>query len=430
MEARSLQQPENSGRRSSKDDGWVMEWGVVCLMGLVVIGAVVAMAHSTVPYLWLAIAGGTMLLLAACLSAGSLGKAFWINLAVIVLTCGGVEAYYWVSEPLARQMEYSEGFFVQDELLGYGPARNRALSHVTKVRDRELYHVTYTIDDYGLRVAEPPDESSGKTDSCLVFFGDSFTFGEGVPDEATMPYRVGRKVRDDFRTVNFGFLGYGPHQMLATLEEHRIDALGTCRPRHVFYQAIPAHVSRVAGLEPWDQHGPRYVLTEEGRVIRAGHFDEAPPETVLDSFRRHHHGLTKTWQRRLEQSALYRAFLRSHRPVTGRDVELFTRVIGAAQQTVRQRYPEASFHVLLWDFEEDRSLLRAVEQGLENQGVQVHSMSSILPGFHANLSTYEISPYDKHPNERAHELIAEYVVRRIAAPTPHMTVAAIPALSR
>jgi hypothetical protein len=430
MEARFFKQPGDSGLRSSKDVDWLMEWGVVCLMGLVVIGAVVAMAHSSVPYLWLSIAVGTMLLLAACLSAGSLGKAFWINLAAIVLTCGGAEEYFWLSGPSDRQMEYSEGFFARDELLGYGPSRGRAVSHVTRVGNRQLYHVTYTIDDYGLRVAGPPDESPGKADSCLVFFGDSFTFGEGVPDEATMPYRVGRKVRGNFRTVNFGFLGYGPHQMLAILEEHRIDALGACRPHHVFYQAIPAHVSRVAGLEPWDQHGPRYVLTADGRVIRAGHFDEAPPETLLDSFRRLHHSLTRTWQRRLEQSALYRTLLHSHRPVTERDVELFTRVIGAAQQIIHQRYPEAAFHVLLWDFEEDRSMLLAVEQGLENQRVRVYSMSSILPDFHSKLSTYEISPYDKHPNERAYELIAEYVARHIVDPAPHMTAATLPALSR
>lgn len=430
MEGRSPRQPDDSGFRSSKDDAWLIEWGLVCLMGLIVIAAVVAMAHSGVPFLWLAVAAGTMFLLAACLSAGSLGKAVWINVAVVVLTCGLLEGYYWIREPLDRQMEYSEGFFVRDELLGYRPAHSRSVSHVTKVRDQLLYRVTYTIDDHGLRVAEPPEGSSAKTDACLVFFGDSFTFGEGVPDEATMPYRVGLKLRDSFRTVNFGFLGYGPHQMLATLEEDRIDALGTCRPRHVVYQAIAAHVSRVAGLEPWDQHGPRYVLTEDGRVRRAGHFDDAYPETLLDAFRRFHHGLTTTWQRRLEQSALYRMLLRSHRPVTERDVELFTRVIGVAKQVIHQQYPEAAFHVLLWDFEKDRSVLPAIERGLERQGVQVHSMSAVLPGLRAEESKYEISSYDRHPNERAHELIAEYVANHIATPDSRMTVATVTATSR
>ena len=430
MADRSGREPDDSGLPASNDDGWLIAWGLVCLMGLIVIAAVIATAHSAVPYLWLAVAAGTMFILAACLSPGAVGKALWINLAVIALTLGILEGFYWLKEPLDRQMEYSEGFFVLDDLLGYGPARGRSVSHVAKVRDRLLYRVTYTIDDHGLRVAGPPDASSAQTDACLVFFGDSFTFGEGVPDEATMPYRVGRKLRDSFRTVNFGFLGYGPHQMLAILEEDRVDAIGFCRPRLIVYQAIPAHVSRVAGLEPWDQHGPRYVPTGDGRVRRAGHFDDTPPETLLDAFRRFHHGLTITWQRRLEQSALYRMLLRSHRPVTERDIELFAGVIGTAGQTVRERYPDAAFHVLLWDFEKDRALLPAIERGLKKQGLPVHSMSAILPGFRTQEAEYEISPYDQHPNERAHELIAEYVVNSIATPVSRMTVAALPRLSQ
>jgi hypothetical protein len=73
-----------------------------------------------------------------------------------------------------------------------------------------IYDVTYTIDADGLRIAAGLDENP-HDNRCMLFFGCSFTFGEGVDDHEAMPYVAGTLA--NLRAYNFGFPGYGPHQM-------------------------------------------------------------------------------------------------------------------------------------------------------------------------------------------------------------------------
>ena len=89
-----------------------------------------------------------------------------------------------------------------------------------------------------------------------------------------MPYLVGERSGNRFRVYNFGFHGYGPHQMLAALTGGRVQDTVDCQPTHVVYQAIVPHVERVSGLATWDRHGPRYVETQDGGVRLAGRFDD------------------------------------------------------------------------------------------------------------------------------------------------------------
>lgn len=370
--------------------------------------------QGPIPFVW----GGLALTL-ACIGAErltrhSVVRALWINLAVLFATLGLAELYVWSHEPLERQMQYSRGFFLPDETLGYKPAAGQTLSHRTEAMGRLLYEVQYTINQDGLRVTGPTDSRQMSETACLVFFGDSFTFGEGMPDERTMPAQVWKKLGGAVPVVNFGFLGYGPHQMLASLQDGRLESQGHCRPGHVIYQAIPSHVSRAAGLESWDPNGPRYALKDPTGIRRTGHFDEAPAQSSLDWYRRWHQRIPWQIRKAFDQSALHRRILRSHRTVEPRDVALFIGIVEEAQTFVERFYPDAQFHVLLWDFDDDRPIAGEILQQLREHKITVHAMSSILPNFPVDEQRYEISPYDRHPNAMAHELIAEFVAHHLA----------------
>jgi hypothetical protein len=54
-------------------------------------------------------------------------------------------------------------------------------------------------------------------------FGCSFTFREGVEDREAMPYLVGELSK--YIVYNFGFHGYGAHQMLSALEYGIVDRI-------------------------------------------------------------------------------------------------------------------------------------------------------------------------------------------------------------
>src|SRR5215813_1057392 len=161
---------------------------------------------SLIPYLWIAIAAVIMLSYAAVISKREGFRALWVNFAIIVFTFGAIEGYFWAQGPLERHMEYSEQFFVADDVLGYKPAAEKRIEHRSYGGNQLLYDVTYTLDDQGLRIASPLTIGSKDTLPCVAFFGDSFTFGEGMADEQTMPYQVWKRIGPRYRTVNFAFL--------------------------------------------------------------------------------------------------------------------------------------------------------------------------------------------------------------------------------
>jgi len=375
-------------------------------------GLVVAWT-SPIPYIWIAIATVIMLSYAAVATKREGLRALWFNLAVLVFTLGAVESYFWAQEPLERRMEYSEEFFIADDVLGYKPAANRRIGHRAYGGDQLLYDVTYSLDGYGLRIASPLTEQEA-TNPCIAFFGDSFTFGEGMTDEQTMPYQVWKRLGPRYHTANFAFLGYGPHQMLATLEQGQVESHGHCRPSHIVYQAIPSHVSRAAGLEAWDHHGPLYTWRSEGGIHQEGHFDDLRPSTPIQWLRLAHRHFHAQVRASLEASAFYRTMLNSHRSVTSQDVALFAAIVGTAKQAASRTYPGVTFQVLFWDYDDDAEVGEEVQSQLREQGVAVHPISTILPGFPAERARYEISPYDRHPNAQAHARIADFVAQHLA----------------
>ena len=372
---------------------------------------------SVIPYLGIAIAAVMMLSYAAVISKKEAFRALWVNLAIVVFTFGTIEGYFWTQEPLQRRMEYSEEFFVADDVLGYKPAGDKRISHRAYGGNRLLYEVTYTLDDQGLRIASPLTSEQATTLPCIAFFGDSFTFGEGMADEETMPYQVWKRMGPRYQATNFAFLGYGPHQMLAALEQGQLESHGHCQPSHIIYQAIPSHVSRAVGLEAWDHHGPRYARQSDGRVRQEGHFDDLRPSTPVQWLRLAHWELPARVRNWLEVSSLYRTLLNSHRPVTPEDVALFAAVVNTAKLTASQKYPGVTFQVLFWDYNDDVEVGEQVQSQLHARDITVHPMSTILPGFPTERARYEISPYDRHPNAQAHARIADFIARDLLQPS-------------
>lgn len=383
------------------------------------------------PYIYLSILWAIVCLAASIMAGRPWAKALWLNLAVLAFTLGGAELYfyevYFSDEPL-RETEYSEddaspgntdiGDIFQHRLLGWAPTHRKSFVERARFDNKLLYQVKYTIDDHGLRIASPPVSATKRESRCLLFFGDSFTFGEGVNDEETMPYRVGEKTNRRYQICNFAFLGYGPHQMLAQLQQGLVDAaIEECKPLVAIYQALPDHVSRAAGLEAWDQSGPKYVSGGDSLVLWKGRFDEQKPHDFLGSFRAFHRSLPKDTKRYLEKSAMYRAFLFMHRAVNDDDIDVFLRIVDRSRQIIESQHRGASFHVVFWDFSGENPVESKIIEGLKQRGIPVHLISSILPEFRGHEERFKIHHADGHPNSLAHDRVADYIVKTIITPS-------------
>jgi hypothetical protein len=201
--------------------------------------SVIALAWFPLAYVFIAGCWVAICVVLLLKSQTMVSRSIWFNLAFTIVVLAALEIYSYVSliDRIKTTYEgsFSEGYVVQSDLFGYAPVPGTT-KIVRKVHgDQLIYEVAYTIGSDGHRIT-PPGRDPGSNE-CIVFFGDSFTIGEGVNDDESMPYLVG--TLQPYKVRNFGFHGYGPHQMLAAIEHGLID----CKPRFAVFQTMMGHVA-------------------------------------------------------------------------------------------------------------------------------------------------------------------------------------------
>jgi len=331
-------------------------------------------------------------------------RVVMFNAAALIALLAVAETYLTLHA--AGHPTYSDEYFIGDDVLGFVPVKS-VRAHSRKVNHGKIeFDVTYTIDSKGLRIA-PPANAAG-LEGAVLFFGCSFTYGEGLQDEETMPYQVGLQSDGRYQTYNFGFHGYAPNQMLAEIESGRVRDAVDALPRYAIYQALPDHVARIAGKIPYGKHGPRYQLNTDGSVLFTGHFDDGqePPSAF-----------TRRLRGQLQKSAIYRR-LEDFRPRTNEnDVRLLLAIVGRSRDLLIAQYPGIKFEVILWrNFPYEQELYEELQAGFVRMNIPVHRVGDILPDYSTNPEKYWLSREDAHPNALANRLIANYAVTKILSP--------------
>jgi hypothetical protein len=335
------------------------------------------------------------------LSRTTAARAVWFNVGFVMLAVGVFDAS--VGSDLGKQQKFgnSNDLFALDDLLGVRPKAGLKTTASMVYDGEKVYDVVYTFDEFGLRVS--PQAAGDASQECILFFGDSYTFGEGVEDHETMPYRVGTLTGGRYAVRNFAFSGYGPHQMLAAIEGGLVERAARCLPRYAIVPTHYHHALRAAGVWTWDRHGPRYVLNDNGRPVRSGNFDsDEDPTRVL---------------RALEKSAVADKLRRrgmdlGANDATPEDVVLYRAIVLESHDRLRKIWPDLEFHIILWDAFEGVGHYPLFDERFNAAGITIHSIGQILPPVANWDATYKL-PRDIHPNAHAHDLIAQYVVREI-----------------
>lgn len=361
-----------------------------------------SLKNSAAPFVWIGVVWAAALIWTAWVSTRVWIQAVAVNLAILLLSLTGFEFYlFWGHRQGETAQHTTVPYVAADPVLGVAGKRN-VVTRVTRTHQGGIdYDVTYRLDAHGLRATREP--STGPVQGCMVFFGCSFTFGDGVNDDETLPSQVVEKTGGRYRAVNFGIGGSGAHQVLAQLESGLVDAKSDCTPTRALYSAIPHHVYRAAGKPPKYNFGPRYVRESDGRVVRSGRIEDARGQSLI------------------EQSPLLSQLLKSHiyqqildwPRVTPADVATYVAIVQAADQLFRRQFPGASFEVLLWDDVPygETALYEQVREELRRGGLQVYLVPEILQGYREDRSRYQLSPRDRHPNALAYAGLADWVVR-------------------
>jgi hypothetical protein len=387
-------------------------WYLAFLLFGAMVFSAVSLKFFPRPFIWLGLVWTSSLLGGMFCLRGTWARAILFNASIMSAIFVIAEAFpslylHGMAASSESRSSYflSDGYVIPDDLLGSVPVKEFR-GHSTKSEQGvPIYDVDYTIDSNGLRIAPPVNRE--KHSGCIVFFGCSFTFGEGVHDNETVPYQVGVQSGGQYRTFNFGFHGYGPHQMLAQIEHGIVRRAIDCKPDYAIYQALPDHVERVAGKVSFGDHAPHYQLDADGSVRLVGHFEK-------------HKKLSPLGERIREQlykSVVYRTLSKRQPPASEDDVRLTAAVIGRSKHLLEAEYPGIKFHVILWQsWKEQEQLYRKLRSGLDQMKLPVHLVEDILPDYSPGAPKYVLSSSDRHPSALADRILAHYVLTRIILP--------------
>lgn len=338
----------------------------------------------------------------------------YLTIAPLCLIIGELYAHYKLESSseqgscaASTSGTYASDYFAPSPITGYkGKPNTTATAHKSTQSGKSLYNVSYTTDEFGWRITPSSDDSS---DECVLFFGDSFTIGEGVQDNETLPFYFGTHA--NARIYNFGFHGYGPHQALALVQSGEVKrVVKDCVSVLAIYESLPGHIARAGGFSSWEQgtNAPRFYLDPSGLKWGNAYLHQSPLLAKL---------LPKL-QARLAQSYLYK-FLA---PVYSYDEShnaLYFAIIEELQRQLKEQF-NAHFRLVLWDSsdlsdeierKESHAIIKHYKNSVRGGAMDLVLVSEILPNYKQQREAYSIDRCDLHPNARANELLAQHLAK-------------------
>ena len=334
-----------------------------------------------------------------CVSSAARAQTEWarrlslvgLGLALILELLEGVTSTVDKLKPGGSEETGSSterGYIVEGGELGYAPTPRIQVTAKKTMGKQLVYDAVYTISDQGVRVTK--GDPSGDT---WLFMGCSLTFGVGVNDDETLPAYFSAELGYRANVVNLGFHGYGPQQMLRSLETDRLRPLLHGLVKQVIYQGFWDHPRRAAGHVSWDLYGPSYALSREG-VTYAGPFHGRFSGFTLKV-------LSKSdFFRFVLDRTLYRADLSED------DIELYARILERSAQLAREKF-STGFTVLYWDADNDPS--RRVLARLQKTALPILLVSAVIP--RVEWAGLEF-PGDGHPKPQAYRRLAVALAAR------------------
>jgi hypothetical protein len=339
----------------------------------------------------------------ASFARGRLRDGFVI-LCSLFFGLAAIEGAADLMQPKQRTV-ITEGWSVRRPVIGWGP-RQVGVYHAEKtdlIDDSPIYSADYTIDDDLLR-----HTVSSPNGRAIVFFGDSFTFGDGVNDSDTMPQLFADELARRQHVLNLAFTGYGPQQFLREMETGIFDSVIGSAPKLFIFMTAAWHAERTACKAYWTAPAPLYGLADKGQIVFKG---ACNPEGLSLWFR--------LWR---EDSRAYRLATEPYSHMLSHDdVELYVRILETAIRLAKIKYGAPTLipyirvpadYLRAAGFTDDMIMKR-----LENAGAYVIDVS-----LHDEETPREVIDIkgDGHPTSFAHKLRAHLLINFLNLKMPEI----------
>lgn len=400
---------------------------------------------TILPFVWIALVGaGICVYLAWRVDSQGVKLAFaYASALPLCLAAGEVYGFYALTkanskEPSATCNTHTEGtyerdYFTPSLITGYkGKPNAAATAHRRMANGDSVYQVTYHTDEFGWRItpsSQTPNQAT-KDEVCVLFFGDSFTIGEGVEDSQTLPHYVGEilnakaSANPHVRIYNFGFHGYGPHQALALLQSGEVESIlqssaQACKSIVSIYESLPGHIARANGFSQWERGtpAPRFSIVSDTESSIPNATKAIWSNRAQSPLARLSANMTNKLLSRIGRSYLFKLLQPSYDYNQSYNA-LYFAILSTLQDELASRLDSALI-LLLWDehdksMENERLESAAIIKWLDSASLPYLLVSQLLERYKTHRETYALHPCDMHPNALANSLIARKLAPELA----------------
>lgn len=377
--------------------------------------SVVALAFLPLPFAFVGFMAFVLCLICAFKTHNSKLKLVLSYISVLPLCVAIGEIYGFLkmsSNQENVQKEYSKTYWTDNNITGYGTLPNVSGKTISRSKrtGEIIYDVTYSTNENGWRKIPSSNANSKK---CFLFFGDSFTYGEGLNDDETLPFFFGKEMKD-YQIFNFGLHGYGPHQALALIlsgEVERVLSDKKCESINALYESLIDHIRRANGLAWWEQGNkniPEFKIINNQVVWINANKNLKEKTTLIHELSLTKHG-RKSYLLKMLDTQTYK-FKQEYN-------ELYFAILNTMENELKTRL-NASFTLFLWDTSNlskdlEKREFEAILKWLKNGQMQYFLMSQVADDYKDNRLKYGIHKDDLHPNALANEKIAEFLATKI-----------------
>ena len=348
------------------------------------------------------VAATAYMLYAGFLFKKTIVKILFLSISAVFFAFFIFELYLWITKPEEKYNIITTGTWDISEkglynpnhpYLGFGLNKDGSFTSKKTLNNEVLFDVSYTIKN-NLRFTPNSNE---KSQNCALFFGCSFTFGEGLGDSVTLPFYFNKYAHEDYKILNYGLPSYGPNHMLALIE-NRVskDIQGHNDKKIAIYSFIPEHIHRAAGFYWW-VCGPRYEMIK-GQLQKTGFFRSSVIERKV-----------------LSLSYIYNKFVYKQK-AAHYDFIRTVEIIKKSNELLKKN--GVILYVFIWNycgfddmFKNKNDYLYFLDEMKKNH-IKTFFLLDAIPDHDSDFAKYSI-PVDGHPNGLVNEKIAQYLYMQI-----------------
>ncbi len=320
------------------------------------------------------------------------------------------ELVFWVYYEAIPTPEWkfssSVPYKIKDPILTYWHKPGvRTLSSSFEDESVIFKDVVYDFDEKGRRKSFPAREDSIKH---ALFFGGSFTFGAGVPQDHTLPSNFQRSSNHQYRSYNYGGDGFGPGAMFVQLDRDELFDDITLTKGIAVYSFIVAHLTRSTAYEleyyRITYENPFFFIDEQN-----GQLHGPMAYSQKDDLRRIFYVYRNLWK----HSYLFRFVLGKINPTyisKDRAMRTTVKILIESKNKYKRRF-DGDFYVLLWPRRNhllDADSKSLMIQLLTDAGIRVVDVPPM-----EDESMAILHPLDHHPSAAEYQWVARHLYEKI-----------------